>query len=269
MKDFDPVTLLAWAPNVLVTHPSVAAKSVQELIALTKKSPGALNYASSGSGSSPYLSDELFKHMTNTDILHVPYKGGGPAVASLLSSETKIGFATMPSVLVQTQSGKLRALAVTGEKRSPAAPDLPTIAEAGVAGYAANGWYSAMVPAGTPEPIVARLHKELIAAVSDKGVQAQLARLGFDIETGTPDDFRKTLGAQIKKWSVVVKAANLRADWRAAFGLTAVALSRRGLPCPSARFRPSETPSLPPACCPRHRCRLYPAWRACLFVLAR
>ncbi len=212
VKDFDPVTLLAWAPNVLVTHPSVAAKSVQELIALTKKSPGTFNYASSGSGSSAHLSGELFKHMTTTDIVHVPYKGGGPAVASLLSGETKIGFATMPSVLAQTQSGKLRALAVTGEKRSPAAPELPTIAESGVAGYAANGWYSAMVPTGTPKPIVARLHKELIAAVSDKGVQTQLARLGFDIETGTPDDFRKTLAAEIKKWGVVVKAANLRAD---------------------------------------------------------
>ena len=212
VKDFDPVTLLAWAPNILVTHPSVAAKNVPELIALTKKSPGAFNYASSGSGSSAHLSGELFKHMTSTDIVHVPYKGGGPAVASLLGGETKIGFATMPSVLVQTQSGKLRALAVTGEKRSPAAPELPTIAESGVAGYAANGWYSAMVPAGTPKPIVARLHKELIAAVSDKGVQAQLARLGFDIETGTPDDFRKTLAAEIKKWGVVVKAANLRAD---------------------------------------------------------
>ncbi len=212
VKDFDPVTLLAWAPNVLVTHPSVAAKSVQELIALTKKSPGTFNYASSGSGSSAHLSGELFKHMTTTDIVHVPYKGGGPAVASLLSGETKIGFATMPSVLAQTQSGKLRALAVTGEKRAPAAPELPTIAESGVAGYAANGWYSAMVPAGTPKPIVARLHKELLAAVADKGVQTQLARLGFDIETGTPDDFRKTLAAEIKKWGVVVKAANLRAD---------------------------------------------------------
>ena len=212
VKDFDPLTMLAWAPNILVTHPSVAAKSVQELIVLAKKSPGTFNYASSGSGSSAHLSGELFKHMTSTDLVHVPYKGGGPAVASLLSGETKIGFATMPSVLAQTKSGKLRALAVTGDKRSPAAPELPTIAEAGVAGYAANGWYGALAPTGTPKPIVARLHKELVATVSDKDVQVQLARLGFDIETGTPDEFRKTIAVEIKKWGTVVKAANLRAD---------------------------------------------------------
>jgi tripartite-type tricarboxylate transporter receptor subunit TctC len=212
VKDFDPVTLLAWAPNILVTHPSVAAKSVQELIALTKKSPGTFNYASSGSGSSAHLSGELFKHMTTTDIVHVPYKGGGPAVASLLSGETKIGFATMPSVLSQTKSGKLRALAVTGDKRSPAAPEIPTIAESGVGGYAASGWYGVLAPAGMPKPILARLHKELIATVSDKEVQAQLARFGYDIETGSPEDFRKTIGIEIKKWGVVVKAANLRAD---------------------------------------------------------
>ena len=140
VKDFDPVTMLATAPNMLVTHPSVAAKSVQELVALAKKSPGVLNYASSGSGSSSHLSGELFKNMTSTDILHVPYKGGGPAVASLLSGETRVGFATMPSVLPQTKSGKLRALAVTGDKRSPTAPEIPTIAESSVAGDAASGW---------------------------------------------------------------------------------------------------------------------------------
>ncbi|MEQ1772337.1 MAG: tripartite tricarboxylate transporter substrate binding protein [Burkholderiales bacterium] len=212
VKDFDPVTMLATAPNMLVTHPSVAAKNVQELVALTKKAPGTFNYASSGSGSSAHLSGELFKNMTSTDIVHVPYKGGGPAVASLLSGETKIGFATMPSVLAQTKSGKLRALAVTGDKRSPTAPDIPTIAESGVAGYAASGWYGVLVPTGTPKPIVARLNKELIATVNDKDVQLQLARFGYDIETGAPENFRKTIVAEIKKWGVVVKAANLRAD---------------------------------------------------------
>ena len=212
VKDFDPVTMLATAPNMLVTHPSVAAKNVQELVALAKKSPSTLNYASSGSGSSSHLSGELFKSMAGTDILHVPYKGGGPAVASLLGGETRVGFATMPSVLPQTKSGKLRALAVTGDKRSPTAPEIPTIAESGVNGYAASGWYGVLVPTGTPKPIVARLHKELIATVNDKDVQVQLARFGYDIETGTPEAFRKTIVAEIKKWGVVVKAANLRAD---------------------------------------------------------
>ena len=212
VKDFDPVTLLASAPNMLVVHPSVAAKSVQELIALAKKAPGSLNYASSGSGSSSHLAGELFKNMTSTDIVHVPYKGGGPAVASLLGGETRVGFATMPSVLPQTRAGKLRALAVTGDKRSPTAPEIPTIAESGVAGYAANGWYGVLVPAGTAKPIIATLNKELIAVVNDKDVQAQLARFGYDIETGTPEEFRKTIAAEIRKWGVVVKAAKLQAD---------------------------------------------------------
>ena len=212
VKDFDPVTRLAYAPNMLVTHPSVAATNGQELVALAKKAPGSLNYASSGSGSSAHLSGELFKNMTSTDIVHVPYKGGGPAVASLLSGETKVGFATMPSVLPQTQSGRLRALAVTSDKRSPTAPDIPTIAESGVGGYAASGWYGVLVPAGTAKTIIARLHKELISTVNDKDVQVQLARFGYDIDTSTPEVFRQTIAAEIKKWSVVVKAANLRAD---------------------------------------------------------
>jgi tripartite-type tricarboxylate transporter receptor subunit TctC len=212
VKDFDPVTLLAYAPNMLVTHPSVAAKNVQELVALAKKTPGSLNYASSGSGSSSHLAGELFKNMTGTDIVHVPYKGGGPAVASLLGGETRVGFATMPSVLPQTQSGKLRALAVTGDKRSPTASEIPTIAESGVAGYAANGWYGVLVPTGTSKPIVAKLHKELLATVNNKDVQMQLTRFGYDIETNTPDAFRKMIVAEIKKWGAVVKAANLRAD---------------------------------------------------------
>ena len=212
VKDFDPVTMLASAPNMLVTHPSVAVKNMRELIVLAKKAPGTLNYASSGSGSSSHLAGELFKNMTNTDIVHVPYKGGGPAVASLLGGETKVGFATMPSVLPQTKSGKLRALAVTGERRSPTSPEIPTIAESGVNGYAANGWYGVLVPSGTPKPIVAKLHKELVATVNDRDVQTQLARFGYDIETGTPETFRKTIAAEIKKWGVVVKAANLRSD---------------------------------------------------------
>jgi tripartite-type tricarboxylate transporter receptor subunit TctC len=212
VKDFDPVTLLAYAPNMLVTHPSVAAKNVQELVALAKKAPGSLNYASSGSGSSSHLAGELFKNMTGTDIVHVPYKGGGPAVASLLGGETRVGFATMPSVLPQTQSGKLRALAVTGDKRSPTASEIPTIAESGVAGYAANGWYGVLVPTGTPKTIVTKLHKELLATVNNKDVQTQLTRFGYDIETNTPDAFRKMIVAEIKKWGAVVKAANLRAD---------------------------------------------------------
>ena len=212
MKDFDPVTLLAWAPNVLVTHPSVAAKSVQELIALTKKSPGALNYASSGSGSSPHLSDELFKHMTNTDILHVPYKGGGPAVASLLSSETKIGFATMPSVLVQTQSGKLRALAVTSSTRAPALPEVPTVQESGIKNFEVTLWLAVFAPAKTSRPIVERLNREFVAAIAVPQIREALLTQGLQPETTSPAAFSRFLSAEITKWRNVARKANLKPE---------------------------------------------------------
>lgn len=211
-RDFAPITLLASTPNILVVHPSVAAKSVQELIALAKAKPGQLNYASSGSGSSAHLAAELFKSMAGVNLTHVPYKGGGPAVTSLVGGETVVGFATAPSVLQQIKSGRLRGLAVTTIKRTAAAPDLPTIAESGVANYDANTWYGALVPAKTATAIVTRLHAEFIKIMRSADILERIAVLGYEPSTTTPQEFAAYIKSEIAKWGKVVKATGIRAD---------------------------------------------------------
>ena len=211
-RDFAPITLLASTPNILVVHPSVAAKSVQELIALAKARPGQLNYASSGSGSSAHLAGELFKSLAGVNFTHVPYKGGGPAVTSLVGGETVVGFATAPSVLQQIKAGRLRGLAVTTLKRTPAAPELPTIAESGVPNYDANTWYGALAPARTAAPIVTRLHAEFVKIMRSPDILERIAVLGYEASTTTPQEFAAYIKAEIAKWGKVVKAAGIRAD---------------------------------------------------------
>ena len=212
VKDFAPITLLASTPNILVVHPSVAAKSVQELIALAKAKPGQLNYASSGSGSSAHLAAELFKNLAGIDLVHVPYKGGGPAVTSLVGGETVVGFATAPSVLSQIKAGRLRALAVTTVKRTAAAPELPTIAESGVANYDANTWYGALAPAGTAPAIIARLHAEFEKIMKMADIRERIAVHGYEPSTTTPLEFAAYIKAEVAKWGKVVKATGIRAD---------------------------------------------------------
>jgi tripartite-type tricarboxylate transporter receptor subunit TctC len=212
VHDFAPVTLLAATPNILVVHPSVAAKSVPELIALAKAKPGTLNYASSGSGSSSHLAGELFKNMTTVNLVHIPYKGGGPAVTSLLAGETVVGFATAPSVLQYVKAGKLRALAVSTAKRSDAAPDLPTIAETGLPGYDANTWYGVMFPAKTSPAIVNRLHDELVRIMKTADMRERVAVHGYEPATNTPQEFSAYIKAEVLKWGKVVKAAGIHAD---------------------------------------------------------
>ncbi len=211
-RDFAPITLLASTPNILVVHPSVAAKSVQELIALAKAKPGQLNYASSGSGSSAHLAAELFKSMAGVNLTHVPYKGGGPAVTSLVGGETVVGFATAPSVLQQIKSGRLRGLAVTTLTRTAAAPDLPTIAESGVPNYDANTWYGALAPAKTATAIITRLHAEFIKIMQSADILERIAVLGYEASTTTPQEFAAYIKAEIAKWGKVVKATGIRAD---------------------------------------------------------
>ncbi|MCE2949422.1 MAG: tripartite tricarboxylate transporter substrate binding protein [bacterium] len=212
ITDFAPVTLLASTPNILVVGPAVPAKSVAELVALAKASPGKFNYASAGSGSSSHLAGELFKTMTGIDLVHVPYKGGGPAVASLLSGEAAIGFATAPSVLPQVRAGKLRALAVTSARRSSAAPELGTIAEAGVAGYDSNTWYGVLAPRRTPDALVARLNTIFAGAMNSAEVRERVALHGFEPETSTPQAFGEYIRAEVAKWAKVVKAAGIKPE---------------------------------------------------------
>ena len=170
VKDFSPVILLDTAPNVLAVHPSVPAKSVRELIALAKTRRGALTYASAGIGSSNHLSGELFRTMAGVDIVHIPYKGGGAAVTDLLGGQVSMYFGTTPSTMPYVRTGRLRALGVTTATRTPAAPDVPTIAESGLPGYEQSAWHGLLAPAGTPEAIIAKLHAEVVRALRSPDV---------------------------------------------------------------------------------------------------
>jgi tripartite-type tricarboxylate transporter receptor subunit TctC len=212
LKDFAPVTMLGRTPNLVVVHPSLPTRSVKDLIALAKAKPNALNYASSGSGSSSHLAGELFKILSGIKMVHVPYKGGGPAVTSLMAGEASVGFATMPSVLTQVMSGKLRGLAVTGSGRSQGAPELPTVSESGLPGYEATTWYCLLVPAGTSKDVVARLNTDATRVLASTDVVTRLTSIGYEIGGTTPDQLAAYMKSEIQKWGKVVKATDIKAD---------------------------------------------------------
>lgn len=212
ITDFAPVTQLAALPHILIVHPSVPAKSVKELIALAKSRPGQINYASSGIATSTHLAAELFKHMTATDMVNVPYKGGAPAMVAMLAGECQVNFATISTALPQIRSGKLRALAVTTRKRSVAAPEFPTLAESGVPGYDHSSWVGTLAPAKTPQPVIAKLHAESAKIVQMPEIKAVLLRDGLESLGDTPKEFSDTIKAEVAKWAKVVKAAGIKAE---------------------------------------------------------
>jgi tripartite-type tricarboxylate transporter receptor subunit TctC len=212
VRDIAPVTLLATTPGILVVHPTLPVKSVRELIALAKARPGELAYSSAGNGTPPHLAGALFSYLTGVKLIHVPYKGGGPAVIALLSGEVPLAFASLPSALPHVRAGKLRALGVTTVQRSPALPDVPAIGEAGVPDYAAETWYGLSVPAGTPKEIIARLHAETVKAFMLADVKERLDYMGFIGRLSTPDEYAAFQRSEIEKWRKVVNAANMRAD---------------------------------------------------------
>ena len=211
-KDFDAVGLMAAAPLILVVHPSLPVKSVKELIAFAKAQPGKLYYASSGNGSSPHLAAEMFKMQAGVDIVHVPYRGSPQAVTDLIAGETSMVLLAPSSVMPYVQSGRLRALAVAGARRSVTAPGLPTMAEAGLPGYEAGTWTALLSPAGTPPDIVTRVNRELVAIARLPDVRDRLAAQGFDARALTPAEFAAYLRAEIAKWAKVVKATGVRID---------------------------------------------------------
>jgi tripartite-type tricarboxylate transporter receptor subunit TctC len=212
IKDFEPIAQVAEAQGVLIVTPSLKAKNVAELVALAKAKPGSLSYASAGNGTAPHIAGELFKQMTGTDILHVPYKGSAPAVTDTLAGTTQMMFPSLIAASGFIKSGKVRAIAVTGKKRSALYPDLPTLDETGVRGFEVVQWYGFFAPAKTPKEIVTRLNTEIVAVLRDPDVVKKMAEQGADIVTGSPDQFGKLVQSEIAKWSKLVKDAKITAD---------------------------------------------------------
>jgi len=212
VKDFTPVILLASTPNVLVVHPSVPAKNVQELIALAKAKPGQLTFGTPGIGTSLHVAGELFNTMAGTKIEHVPYKGRAMAIPDLLGGHITMMFDNLPSALPVVKEGKLRALGVTSAHRSASAPDIPTIAEQGLPGYEATSWFAVFVPAHTPKEIVVKLNAEMNRIFTQPDVQAKLKTLGLDPVLGTPEKLAEYQRSEIAKWAKVVKDSGAKAD---------------------------------------------------------
>jgi tripartite-type tricarboxylate transporter receptor subunit TctC len=212
VRGFAPVSLLVVFPNMLVVNPAFEAKSVQDLIALAKKQPGRIAYASSGNGSAQHLAAELFKQRAGLDMVHVPYKGGGPALQDVMGGQVPVFFANMASGLPHVKSGKVRALAVTGSKRSASAPDLPTIAEAGVPGYEVYEWNAVFAPAGTPAEIVSKTHAAIARALAAPEVRERITALGGEISALSPSESDKWFHAQVDKWARVVREAHIKLE---------------------------------------------------------
>ncbi len=211
-KDLQPATLLATAQYILVLHPSVQANTVKDFIALLKQKPGSLNYSSAGMGSPLHLAAELFKKRAGVNLVHIAYKGGGPAAAAVLAGETQVIFGSVASSLPHVKAGRLKALATTGLKRSKVAPDLPTMAESGFPGFDVSSWYALLVPARTPMPIVKRLHDDAVKAVALPDVQQAMSRQGLEVETSTPQELTDRINSETAMWAGVIKDAGIKPE---------------------------------------------------------
>jgi tripartite-type tricarboxylate transporter receptor subunit TctC len=213
IRDFSFITIAAESQNLLVVHPSLPVNSVKALIALSKKHPpGSINYGSSGTGTTVHLSAELFQHMTGVKWLHIPYKGGGPGVIALMAGEISLYFGNVPTVVQHVRAGKLRALATTGSKRTPVAPEIPTVAESGVPGYEVTTFYGVSAPAKTPRPIIDRLHGEIVRALNTAELRERLQGLGADPVGNTPEQYTAFMQNEIAKWGKVIKAAGIKGE---------------------------------------------------------
>src|SRR6218665_2549640 len=210
IKEFAPLSIAVRMPIVVVVHPSLPVKSVPELLAYAHAHPGKLSYGSSGVGTSQHLAGELFKSMTKASILHIPYRGGGPAMNDLLANQIGLMFVQLPSALPQIQAGKVRAIAIGSEQRDPKLPAVPTVSESGLKGYNSDTWYGFVMPTGAPPAIVQTLYQAIIAALKEKA--QRLSGHGFNVDGGNPQQMADTIATEAKKWALVIKAADIRAD---------------------------------------------------------
>jgi len=213
VKDFAPVNLTASVPHFIVVHPSLPVNSVKELIAYAKANPGKISYPSAGNGTTPHIAGEMFRAMTGTDMVHVPYKSTGQSMPDLLAGRLQVGFDTLPTTATYVRQGKLRALAVTGAKRLADFPNVPTVEEAGVPGYRFSTWYGVFAPAGTPVPIVQKLHAEIAKAMQGAELRSKFAEMGVDdTVTKTPEEFAALVRSDIARFAKLVKDNNIRIE---------------------------------------------------------
>lgn len=212
IKSFAPITLLAESPNILVAHPSLPVKTLKELIAYAKSNPAKLNFGSASVASVGHLTGVMLNQMAGIDLQHVPYKGSGQAVVDVVGGQIQLMFSGMSSVMPHIKANRLRPIAVTGEKRSPAAPDVPTIAESGFPGFSATAWYGVLAPANTPRPIVTRLNTEILKALAFPDVKQRLESVGFELIGSTPERLAEYLRTELRKWEKVVKASGAKPE---------------------------------------------------------
>jgi tripartite-type tricarboxylate transporter receptor subunit TctC len=211
-KDFDPVTIAVAAPAVLTVHPTVAAQTVRELVELIKANPGKYSFASPGTGTPPHLVGELFRLSLGLDLVHVPFNGGGPAIASTVAGHTPISFGSMAPAVPLAKDGKLRALAISSKTRSPALPDVPTMTQAGYPEVEGESWFAVVVPAGTPKDLIALLHREIVTAIAQPDMKERLAALGYVPLANTPAEAAAQFSTEMAKWTKVIRAAGIKAQ---------------------------------------------------------
>ncbi len=212
VRDFTPITIIAGTPNVLLVNNDMPARTLQEFLALARSKPGALNFGSTSLGGSPHMSGELLKVTAKIDLLHVPYKGGGPMLIDLMGGQVTAAFDNLPSAMAHIKGGKVRALAVTTSKRWPTAPDIPTMAEAGVPGYEMSAWFGLMAPPGMPRPLALLLHREVAAILQEPETTRRLLELGADPSGITPDEFSRFLVSEREKWARVGASSGIKLD---------------------------------------------------------
>jgi tripartite-type tricarboxylate transporter receptor subunit TctC len=211
-KDFAPITLAGFSANLMVAHPAFPPNNVKELLEYARRNPGKVNYGSSGNGTSVHLAMELFKSMTKTYMLHIPYKGSAPVVTDLIAGQVDVMFDNMPNVIGHVRAGRMKALAVTTVQRSPLAPEIPTLAEAGVPGYEQTAWFGVLAPAGTPREIIVRLNAEIGRLLNSAEVKERFRKQGVEVRTSTPEQFGEFLRSEVARWGKVIREAGIKAD---------------------------------------------------------